>query len=224
MKCICIAFTCILLSVFFSTKISAQPVVHAGIRTGLSLSYVETKGIRAPHLMLPGTEYVHPDMVGNLGVFMNVPVIKGFSIQAEGNWQPMGFRHEYTDFGVQERQFNLTYLTVPIFVKYSKWGIGLLGGLQYSWLLSAKQKEDGGFQNIYSTDVKPDMKKTDMGWVAGLEYTFRFGLGINFRYYQGISNFALPRTFTFHTRNAVYNRSMQVFGIHYRIIGNEKRK
>lgn len=211
-------------SVCSSTTGYAQPV-HVGVRAGLGISYIKTNGIRTRHLFRAGTEYVYPNLSFNAGVFVNISIIRGLSIQGEGNWQFTGFRHEYADFGVQQRMFTFSNIAIPAMLKYSKWGVGILGGIQYNRLLSAKRTEsDNMYSHTYTYDIMQDSGPNEWGLVAGLEYTFRFGLGFNFRYYYGISNMAKGRTYTYHTRNAVYNRNIQFWGIHYRFVGNKKKK
>ena len=81
----------------------------------------------------------------------------------------------------------LSYLTLPVLVKYSfeDAGFGAYLGPQIGYLLSAKIKEGG-----VTEDIKEDVKSTDFSGIIGVEYFLPMGVGLSARYQLGLSNVA----------------------------------
>ncbi len=82
---------------------------------------------------------------------------------------------------IEDMKFQMNYLSIPIMVKYSLGAINILAGPQLGYLLSAKF--DG-------EDAMDGMKKLDMGIALGAGYEMESGLGVDARYYLGLTNMA----------------------------------
>ena len=76
------------------------------------------------------------------------------------------------------------YLNIPLTARYP-FGDGFYGeaGIQPGFLLSAKDKYDGG-----SYDVKDWFKTFDLGIPLGIGYDFKNNFGLNFRVIPGVIN------------------------------------
>lgn len=113
------------------------------------------------------------------GFIVNFNLNNNWSIQEEFLYSTQGAKVKSNFFGTSE-DLKLSYIQVPIFVKYHS-NIGLYAEL-------------GGAANILVEDAKNTgfdkfADKMDAGAVAGLGYQFKTGslkgLGIGARYYQG---------------------------------------
>jgi outer membrane immunogenic protein len=123
---------------------------------------------------------------GQLGVIYNVVDLSEFlSARAELNISLMGAGWE-DDFGegTVSGRTNLTYLNIPLVVRYQTEG-GFFGeaGIQPGFLLSAKDKYEGD-----SFDYKEYLSSFDFSIIFGLGYEFENNLGVGIRVIPGLTN------------------------------------
>lgn len=116
------------------------------------------------------------------GLIVNYTFTDKWSVQEEFLYSTQGAKVK-SGFSLGNEDLKLSYLSVPILVKYHS-KIGLYG-------------EIGGQANILAEDAKNTgfsdfAQKIDGGAVAGLGYQFRNGpvkgLGIGVRYYYGFTD------------------------------------
>lgn len=190
--------------------------VHLGIRTSFNLAKVATDGLNPPRTT---QEEIGETLGVSLGGFVDVPVIAGFSLQTELCYSSSGYRHGYDDIGLRRRRFDFGYISVPLLLKYNWKGLAVLTGVQYNALTSATVMDLNGGQYFLDRKepVKFAHKSNDWSFVAGLEYTLKFGLGFHARYQWGLTNIAVNGSTIYPTENEVKNRLLQ-FGVHYRFI------
>ena len=101
---------------------------------------------------------------------------------------------------VTEAKVDLSYITLPVMVKYEFVpGFYAETGPQISYLSSAKAKSNG-----LKEDVKDYFKKCDLSWGFGLGYISPINVGINAKYNLGLSKMSAEEP------EKVYNGVFQV--------------
>jgi hypothetical protein len=119
----------------------------------------------------------------NVGGLVCIPVTKMIIVQPEIVYSSEGAK---ASNGGSDYSENLSYINVPILVKY-KSDIGIFGeiGPQIGFLLSAKDKVSGT-----STDVKQYFNSTNISIVFGAGYLSSMNIGADIRYNLGVANIA----------------------------------
>jgi long-subunit fatty acid transport protein len=79
-------------------------------------------------------------------------------------------------------KYNLNYLSLPVVGRLKVGGLFLEGGPRLGFLLSAHNQH-----GTYSRNIRPGMKKLDLGYAAGLGYMLSDNLEVGFRYQGGVS-------------------------------------
>ncbi|WP_297085809.1 porin family protein [uncultured Draconibacterium sp.] len=103
---------------------------------------------------------------------------------------------------------NLSYLNIPLLYHYqSNSGFYAEGGLQPSFLLSAKDKPDEGA----SYDFKDYIKTVDIGIPVGLGYQLNDNLSLGVRAVYGLSNINTEGTEMYSSEDNDHN--VTVFGV-----------
>ncbi|OON71137.1 hypothetical protein B0919_00410 [Hymenobacter sp. CRA2] len=188
--------------------LATAPSAHAqGIRLGLRAggAYTNLAGnIR--------NENTYNNKLGFMGgVVLNADLTGDgfFSIQPEVLYSQKGFENKPTEYtntllGVgytekREGKVNFNYLDVPVLARIKAGGLVLEAGPQYSYLLSANDETkltrtpqpNGTPQTFESTDRKDvsNLKRSELGYVAGVGYQADNGLGIGLRYTGAFSDF-----------------------------------
>lgn len=116
------------------------------------------------------------------GLIVNLKLTGKLSIQEEFLFSTQGAKVK-NGFTVKDNDLKLSYLSVPILLKYHS-NIGLYGeiGGQANMLI----------EDAKNTGYKDFADKIDAGAVAGLGYQFKIGmlkgLGIGVRYYYGLKD------------------------------------
>lgn len=229
-------------AILFLTLISGiTDVIYAqskkpkfGLKYGFNISQMNGENYYSKSL---GYEFRHPlsEIYGHLGMFVEIPLGDHFAIQPEAlftitgyDWytptqwngyiNPMGLGGVKSDPDKYER---LSLVSIPLLLKLrlGKWGI--FGAPQMDILISAKRKTIAGLDP--KEDVKNDYEKTSFSFSTGLEYTFKFGLGINARYQFGISNIANSSTTGIYEEGNTVKNNMVMFGPYFKF-GNNPRK
>jgi hypothetical protein len=155
-----------------------------GIKGAFDLSYLYNGAdVSATH--------VKPGFDG--GIFVKVPVTKGFSIQPELLYSLQGNKNTYNDFingGSGEYRFNLGYLKLPLLAVVNlapNFNIHVGGYAAY--LINASVKNVNGNGTIVgTTDISTgDFNRWDFGLVGGAAFDIG-NVTIGARYYYGLSD------------------------------------
>lgn len=140
------------------------------------------------------------------GAMAEIGVADNFAVQPELDYSLMGAKMNM-DFGEgsMSSTIDLSYVSLPVLVKYKSQGFSAFLGPQIGFLLSARQKADGD-----SEDIKDEFNSTDFSGVIGVGYTLSNGLGFDARYQQGFSNIAKDNE----GEGSLKNHGFSV-GVHY---------
>jgi len=134
------------------------------------------------------------------------------SIVTEVNLTEKGQQNEFGGMINSESYYmtlrpRLKYICMPIMLQYNCKNfnrLGLYGGLEFAWLISAKQEITGNFE-AGTTDIKSDFQERDLGIVAGLNFLLLKGTMIDIRFVNGLEDISPP-----HESTSVTNRSLQI--------------
>ncbi|GAB3636700.1 porin family protein [Hymenobacter arcticus] len=149
--------------------------VSLGIKAGASL----TSFVGADTKI--GSNSVYDYRFGfNAGVFANIGFAKLFAFQPELLYSQKGAKlNNNSDIGVR-----MHYVDVPLAFHVNTDGFFFEAGPQVGFLVAAKS-EIGST----SIDVKNSYKSVDFGYLAGLGYQLKHGLGVGLRYNGAFTNF-----------------------------------
>ncbi len=174
-----------------SSKAQDGGTVKFGAKAGLNLSSLSIKS---------GGEKDNSDTKPGfyVGGLAEINLAESFAIQPEVLFNYLGGKEG-------DSKVNLSYVSVPVLLKYKVSGVGIYLGPQIGFLLSAKAKEDDE-----SIDIKDELKSTDFSGVVGVDYTLPSGFGFGARYQLGLSNIAEGGN----SDNSIKNKSIQI-GVHY---------
>ncbi|MDO7854018.1 porin family protein [Hymenobacter convexus] len=134
------------------------------------------------------------------GGFANIGLTKLFAFQPEVLYSQKG-----SDLGVVD--FRLHYLDVPLAFHVNADGLFFEAGPQVGFLLAAKAKTGNT-----STDIRSSYNTVDFGYLAGLGYQRKTGLGIGLRYNGGFTN--IEKSFTVGNvtvQNNIRNSAFQLY-------------
>jgi hypothetical protein len=155
-----------------------------GVHAGWSRSYISGDHFESK-----------PGFIG--GFSANIRVYGNFYVQPEVNFQQQGakFKGPYRidDMLFGEAELNMSYLNVPVLLKYriAPTNLSVYLGPQIGFKLSAKHNVDNGGFNFASDNIKD----TDFSGVYGLEYFFalpdeRVAFVVNARYFNSFTDFS----------------------------------
>ncbi|QJX47202.1 PorT family protein [Hymenobacter taeanensis] len=151
-----------------ASTVQAQSDVSLGLKVGGSLS--SFSGEQASG---------YKSIVGyHAGVFANIGLTRMFAFQPELLYSRKGAKLSGADFTT-----HLDYVDVPLVFHVNANGLFFEAGPQVGFLIAAKNKTS----NI-TTDVKNGYNTVDAGYVFGLGYQRKTGLGIGLRYNGGFTN------------------------------------
>jgi hypothetical protein len=189
-----------------------------GIKTGLNAPLIVGENYFSAHNYK--IRYPTKTMFYHAGLTFDIKLSKVFSIQPEVLYSTAGY-----DWFSREEEFNSTNsttepnvaetlesLNIPLLLRVKAGGLGLVLGPQLSRLVSVKRHADlRGYSDAPQSDY--DMGNTLSG-VAGLEYTFRFGLGFHARYSYAFRSIAkITEKGIYAEGNSLYNHAAMA-GIH----------
>ncbi|TVT37934.1 PorT family protein [Hymenobacter setariae] len=128
------------------------------------------------------------------GVFANIGLTSLFAFQPELLYsQKGGYYRNTTDVS-----WRLHYIDVPLAFHVNTGGLFFEAGPQVGFLISAKYQAGS-----VSTDIKNGLNTVDFGYLFGLGYQLKHGLGVGLRYNGGFTNVPQANTFgntTFQSR------------------------
>jgi hypothetical protein len=113
------------------------------------------------------------------GVFANVGLTRLFAFQPELIYSQKGYKlNNVTDYSQR-----LHYIDVPLAFHVNTGGLFFEAGPQVGFLVSAKAKN--GSASTANTD---SFNSVDFGYLFGLGYQLKHGLGVGLRYNGGFTN------------------------------------
>lgn len=113
----------------------------------------------------------------HLGAEAEVNLSENFAIQPELLFSTGGAKFD------NDRSTNLSFINIPVLVKYKNSGFGVYLGPEVGYMIGAKYKYNGE-----SEDAKEDFKSLNFSGVIGAEYTLESGFGVFARYVPGIAS------------------------------------
>ena len=136
------------------------------------------------------------------GGFANIGFTNLFAFQPEILYSQKGAKSSSSDLTIR-----LSYLDVPLAFHVNADGLFFEAGPQVGFLLAAKNKTG----NI-SVDTKSSYNTVDFGYLFGLGYQRKSGLGIGLRYNGGFTN--IPKAVivgNVTTQNNIRNNAFQLY-------------
>lgn len=164
------------LVVISTNYISAQTKI--GLKGGLGFA-------NAKYTYGTSTDTYKSIVTPNFGLTLDFKGSESFNIQSGLMFNGMGGKETESYNGETfTYRVNLNYLSIPLLAKF-KFGEGFYGyaGPQLSFLLSAKEKYDGG-----TDDLKNELKGSGVFGLFGLGYSLNDKFGLYGEYMAGISN------------------------------------
>lgn len=113
------------------------------------------------------------------GVFANITLSSLFAFQPELLYSQKGFKSS----AANDYNLRLHYIDVPLAFHVNTGGLFFEAGPQVGFLVSAK----GNSGNV-SVDVKEGYNTVDVGYLFGLGYQLKHGLGVGLRYNGGFTS------------------------------------
>lgn len=120
------------------------------------------------------------------GVFANVGLTRLFAFQPEFIYSQKG----YTLRNVADYSQRLHYLDVPLAFHVNTGGLFFEAGPQVGFLISAKSRNGS-----VTTANTASYNSVDFGYLFGLGYQLKHGLGVGLRYNGGFTNIDKAATF-----------------------------
>lgn len=159
---------------------NADAVFHRfGTRIGANVSHINfAKG--APPSDIRTTW--EPGVV--VGVYIAVPLTKKLSLQPEYLFSQMNSAIDENDF-----LFKLSYLSMPIFLKYKvTQKLVLMAGPQFDLLINARSNSNS------KQDLTHDIEERNIAATIGMEFALWKTLAIGGRYMHGINHIAFRQS------------------------------
>lgn len=113
------------------------------------------------------------------GLFANIGFAKLFAFQPELLYSQKGAKVSFAN----DTRIRLNYIDVPLAFHVNTDGLFFEAGPQVGFLVAAK-----GESGSTSTDVKSSYSSVDFGYLFGLGYQLKHGLGIGLRYNGAFTN------------------------------------
>jgi hypothetical protein len=137
------------------------------------------------------------------GGFANIGLTSLFAFQPEILYSQKGANYS----GSSDNSLRLHYIDVPLAFHINTGGLFFEAGPQVGFLVGAKYQVGST-----STDVKGGSNSVDFGYLFGLGYQLKHGLGVGLRYNGGFTNVAKATTFgntTYQSR--IRNSAFQLY-------------
>ena len=169
-------------------------------------------GMTSSNLKYSGNLTTDPKIGFYAGLLAELGISENFAVQPEAFYALQGAKFTGSFAGVNfDYNLNLSYVSVPILLKYKNQGLSIIAGPQISFLVAAK--EDDGSN---SDDIKDQFKSTEFAGVVGAGYTTLSGFGFDARYQFGLSDISdNPNA------DGTVKLNAFTFGIHYFFNRNE---
>lgn len=140
------------------------------------------------------------------GVFANITLSKLFAFQPELMYSQKGAKYPVNAVDFATRRFN--YLDIPLAFHLNTGGFFLEAGPQVGILLSAQDK----FGGTTTTVNREYFTAADFGFLGGLGYQRKSGLGIGVRYNGGLTNISKAVTIgTTTVQSRARNSAVQLY-------------
>lgn len=164
------------------SHLNAQSTFRLGAKAGVNFATIggdftnDTRGVFGFHV----------------GGLTEIPILKNTSVQPEILYSTQGSKSDTraTDGPLVETK--LSYINVPIMVKYYIIdGFSFMGGPQLGVLVAAKNEiTPSGFGDgvYHEKEIKDDINALDFGVGIGAEYRLPLGVFVQLRYVFGLSN------------------------------------
>lgn len=137
------------------------------------------------------------------GIFANIGLTKLFAFQPELLYSQKGAN--YT--GSSDRSLRLHYLDVPLAFHVNTGGLFFEAGPQVGFLVGAKYQAGSN-----TVDVKDGTSSVDFGYLFGLGYQLKHGLGVGLRYNGGFTSVDKATTFgNVTTQSRIRNSAFQLY-------------
>ncbi len=136
----------------------------------------------------------------NAGIFADIPIAKGLTIQPELMYSGQGSNQPEEDGDTTDNHFY--YLNVPVLLKYTS-SVGVFAelGPQIGFVMSAKRHD---LTNQSTSDIKSYYNTTDFSAVFGVGYISPLNLGVDFRYNLGFLNLIKDDSYHLTLKNSVF--------------------
>lgn len=136
------------------------------------------------------------------GLFANIGITQMLAFQPELLYSQKGAKLPLPTGGTYNQRFN--YVDVPLAFHINADGLFFEAGPQVGFLVAAKEQVGST-----STDIKSRYNDIDFGYLAGLGYQRKAGLGVGLRYNGGFTNIRQSvttgsTTFQDRSRNSVF--------------------
>ena len=189
-------------------KIFLSCMLAAGLHGGAQAQSSDTSlGIKAgaTYSAFAGKQAFDPEYIFGFhaGIFANIGITDMVAFQPELLYSQKGSNPNLTDFKTR-----LTYLDVPLAFHVNAGGLFFEAGPQVGLLLSAKDKPGNAV-----IDTKGKYNTFDFGYLAGLGYQRKDGLGIGLRYNGGLTKVEKPIVVnpSLTVQNDVRNSAFQLY-------------
>jgi hypothetical protein len=175
-------FKSVVIVTFFVLAQTAYGQVAFGLKGGLNLTNINTDDAEATYNSRTG---YHAGLFlrgkfGKVGIQPEVLLFTQRNTIDNFQYSPGVY------YNVKQ---NLTYLSVPVMVKfYPVLGLNLQVGPQFGFLLGGERKYDLSGITMTKDNVKDYYKNSDVSVSVGVGYDFNFGLGFDFRYNIGVQD------------------------------------
>jgi hypothetical protein len=113
------------------------------------------------------------------GLFANIRLTPLFAFQPELLYSQKGANYA----NITDRSLRLHYIDVPLAFHVNTGGLFFEAGPQVGFLVAAKSQAGSA-----SVDVKNGYNTVDFGYLFGLGYQLKHGLGVGLRYNGGFTN------------------------------------
>ncbi|MEO6233449.1 MAG: porin family protein [Ferruginibacter sp.] len=117
------------------------------------------------------------------GFVLAIPLADNLSLQPEYMYVQTGGTIKSTN-----TVYKFSYLSLPVFLKYSFEKFAVVAGPQFDLLIDAKKSEAGT-----STKITHDVEERNISVTGGVEYEIIPSLSVNARYIYGLNNIGLAQ-------------------------------
>ena len=181
--------------------------ISGGLRLGMNLANAPIKS---------GSVTITPDVKAGLlaGGYLSLMFSDNLGIQPEVQFSMQGANLDLAALGAGTGTLSekLTYVNVPVFIKYNIIKIlNVHAGPQFGMLVSAKSVANGT-----TTDIKNNFKSSDISAVFGAGLNLPFGISGGLRYSLGLTNIDGTNT----SGLTIKNKTFQIY-VGYRLFGKK---
>jgi hypothetical protein len=204
----------VLLFSFFTSTQAQETGLTYGVGAGFNVSDMTYKAAPGFYSGI----YPNPKFGFNGYLFVDVPIIKKFSVQTEIGYYGMGSEINNVQNGdkFQNETTSINYLTFSILPEYTFKGssfslfLGPSLGLKLNSSIFFSGSEN--LNEPVGGEATNDYTSIDVFGFVGMQYFFKNGLGMNVRYMQGLGDIAGPT----YGDGKVFNRAF-TFSLTYRL-------